>query len=243
MANYIVANLTSTPALSSEGGGRDIAIDRDGKLWVVYSKKPAGVNYHQIFAAWSTDNGQTWTEEQVTAVNNKHHFFPALAIDAFDNLHIVYTSTGRAPFPFRWGVFYKRRGLGGWEAEETVALLDVNNPGQDYPTIAIGVADTIHVVWAGLGWGTHPTIKNIQYRAKIGGTWGTVEQVTDMAGIQDCPSMAIDSYGGVHVAWNGLGWGINTGKKPDCLRSWSGCLDIREYYRYRQQQLLWAGCA
>ena len=66
MANYIVANLTSTPALSAEGGGRDIAIDRDGKLWVVYSKKPAGVNYHQIFATYSTDNGQTWQQDDLS---------------------------------------------------------------------------------------------------------------------------------------------------------------------------------
>ncbi|MDD5082373.1 MAG: hypothetical protein PHU08_03270 [Dehalococcoidales bacterium] len=214
MENYVVANLTSTPALSAEGGGRDIAIDHDGKLWVVYSKKPAGINYHQIYAAFSSDNGQTWAEERVSfGYDNKHHFFPAIAVDAFNNLHIVYTSTGRAPFATRWGTFYRMRGLGGWEAEETVALLDVANPGQDYPAIAVGVADTVHVVWAGLGWGTHPTIKNIQYRAKIGGSWGNVEQVTDMPGIQDCPSIAIDSFGAVHVAWHGVGWGTNAGFK------------------------------
>ena len=210
MPSYTVATITSTPALSTEGGGRNLAVASDGKLWAVYSKKSAGVNYHQIYAAFSSDDGQTWTEERVTfGYDNKHHFFPAIAVDAFDNLHIVYTSTGRAPFATRWGTFYRRRGLGGWEAEETVALLDVANPGQDYPAIAIGVADSIHVVWAGLGWGTHPTIKNIRYRAKIGGSWGTVEQVTDSASIQDCPSIAIDSFGGVHVAWHGKGWGIN----------------------------------
>ena len=208
---YTVATITSTPALSTEGGGRDIVVASDGKLWAVYSKKPAGVNYLQIHAAYSSDGGQTWTEERVTfGYDNKHHFFPALAIDAFDNLHLVYTSTGRAPFTARWGTFYRERTIGGWQAEETVALLDAANPGQDYPSIAIGVADSIHVVWAGLGWGTHPTIKNIQYRAKIGGSWDTVEQVADMASAQDMPSIAIDSYGAVHIAWSGKGWGINT---------------------------------
>ena len=217
MAIHTVATITSTPALSTEGGGRNIAVASDGKLWAVYSKKPAGLNYQQIHAAYSSDGGLSWTEERVTfGYDNKHHFFPALAVDAFDNLHIVYTSTGRAPFATRWGVFYRRRGLAGWEAEETVALLDVANPGQDYPTIAVGVADSIHVVWAGLGWGTHPTIKNIQYRARIGGTWGTVEQVTDMASPQDIPSMAIDSFGAVHVSWTGRGWGINLGFNQVC---------------------------
>jgi hypothetical protein len=38
---------------------------------------------------------------------------------------------------------------------------------------------------------------------------GTVEQKTDSASIQDCPSIAIDSFGSVHVAWHGRGWGIN----------------------------------
>ena len=209
MANYTVATINSTPALSTEGGGRNIAAASDGKLWAVYSKKPAGVNYQQIYAAYSSDGGQTWTEERVTfGYDTKHHFFPALAIDAFDNLHIVYTSSGRAPFATRWGVFYRERTIGGWQAEETVALQDVANPGQDYPAIAVGVADSVHVVWAGLGWGTHPAVKNIQYRAKIV-NWGVVEQVTDMADRQDTPSIAIDSFGAVHVAWSGKAWGAN----------------------------------
>lgn len=217
MTIYTVASITSTPALSAEGGGRDIAVARDGRLWAAYSKKPAGLNYMQIHVAYSDDNGQTWTEERVTfGYDNRHHFFPAIAIDSFDNLHLVYTSNGRAPFATRWGTFYRERTIGGWQAEETVALLNVANPGQDYPTIAIGVADVPHVVWAGLGWGANPTIKNIQYRAKIGGTWGTVEQVTDKASPQDVPSMAIDSFGAVHVSWTGRGWGINTGNSQIC---------------------------
>jgi hypothetical protein len=217
MTIYTVASINSTPALSTEGGGRDIAVASDGRLWVAYSKKPAGINYMQIHVAYSDDEGQTWTEERVTfSYDNKHHFFPALAIDSFDNLHLVYTSTGRAPYATRWGVFYKERTIGGWQAEETVALLDVANPGQDYPTIAIGVADVPHVVWAGLGWGANPAVKNIQYRAKIGGSWGTVEQVTDMASPQDTPSTAVDSYGTIHVSWTGRGWGINTGNSQVC---------------------------
>jgi hypothetical protein len=217
MAIHTVATITSTPALSTEGGGRDIVVASDGRLWAAYSKKPAGVNYMQIHVAYSDDDGQTWTEERVTfGFDTKHHFFPALAVDSFDNLHLVYTSSGRAPFATRWGVFYKERTIGGWQAEETVALLDVANPGQDYPTIATGVADVPHVVWAGLGWGANPTIKNIKYRAKIGGSWGTVEHVTDKASPQDIPSMAIDSYGAVHVSWTGRGWGINTGFNQVC---------------------------
>ncbi|MDD4985492.1 MAG: sialidase family protein [Dehalococcoidales bacterium] len=217
MTIHTVATINSTPALSAEGGGRDIVVASDGRLWVAYSKKPAGLSYLQIHVAYSDDNGQTWTEERVTfGYDNKHHFFPAIAIDSFENLHLVYTSSGRAPFATRWGTFYRERTIGGWQAEETIALLDVANPGQDYPTIAVGVADVPHVVWAGLGWGANPTIKNIQYRAKIGGTWGAVEQVTDKASPQDIPSIAIDSFGAVHVSWTGRGWGINTGINQVC---------------------------
>lgn len=217
MTIHTVASINSTPALSSEGGGRDIVVARDGRLWVAYSTKPAGLSYMQIHVAYSDDDGQTWTEERVTFdYDNKHHFFPALAIDSFDNLHLVYTSTGRAPFATRWGTFYRERTIGGWQAEETVALLDVANPGQDYPVIAIGVANVPHVVWAGLGWGANPAVKNIQYLARIGGVWGDVEQVTDKASPQDTPSIAIDSFGAVHVAWTGRGWGINSGNSQVC---------------------------
>jgi hypothetical protein len=64
MPSYTVATITSTPALSTEGGGRNIAVASDGKLWAVYSKKPAGINYHQIYVASSSDDGQTWTKSE-----------------------------------------------------------------------------------------------------------------------------------------------------------------------------------
>jgi hypothetical protein len=167
MTIYTVAAIASTPVLSTERGGRDIVVACNRRLWAAYSRKPAGLNNMQIHVACSDDDGQTWTEERVTfSYDNRHHFFPALAIDSFDNLHLVYTANGRVPFATRWGVFYKERSIGGWQAEETVAHLNVANPGQDYPTIAIGVADVPHVVWPGYGQGLSEGWMNYWYRKK-----------------------------------------------------------------------------
>ena len=89
----VIASISSTPALSAEGGGRDICLDSSGRLWVVYSKIPAGLIRQQIYVAYSDDNGATWTEERVTTgYDGYHHFFPAIAADGFNGIHIVYQS-------------------------------------------------------------------------------------------------------------------------------------------------------
>ena len=76
MTIYTVASINSTPAFAAEGGGRDIVVSRDGRLWVAYSKKPAGLNNMQVHVAYSDDDGQTWTEERVTfGYDSRHHFF------------------------------------------------------------------------------------------------------------------------------------------------------------------------
>ena len=43
--------------------------------------------------------------------------------------------------------------------------------------------------------------------------WQAVESVTDMAQAQMCVSMGMDSFGGVHLAWEGTGWGSFPAKK------------------------------
>ena len=210
----IIASISSTPALSAEGGGRDICLDSSGRLWAVYSKIPAGLIRQQIYVAYSDDNGATWTEERVTTgYNGYHHFFPAIAADGFNAIHIVYQSSGRAPFATRYGVFYRRRTIGGWDSEETVALLDVANPGQDYPTICVDTPGDVYIAWDGLGWGSNPGILNIKFRSKVAGVWQAVESVTDKAQAQMCVSMGMDSFGGVHLAWEGTGWGSFPAKK------------------------------
>ncbi len=207
--SYTIKSTTSTPTLPSEAGGRCLAIASNGRLWAVYTRIPAaGTKYH-VHVAYSDDNGETWTEEQVTSAIDQDHAHAALAIDSSDNLHIVYQSTGRSPYTTRQGIFYNKRTAGVWGTEETVSLLDVAT-GQSDACIAIDSADDVHAAWCGLGAGTYPTKMQIVYRKRTSGSWGTAQQVTDLNADQRYPSIAVDSQNRVHLAWHGKGYGTNT---------------------------------
>ena len=128
---------------------------------------------------------------------------------------IVRDSTGRL-----WTVYHRNvSGLGGnifvaysdndgatW-TEEAVT----NISGDQYgASIAIDSSGYVHVAWAGTGWGTYTARYSIQYRKRTS-SWQTQEAVTNINSNQSPPSIAVDSFGYVHVAWHGQGWGVNTG--------------------------------
>ena len=202
MGYYKIATITETPSLGAEGGGRSLARASSGRLWAVYSKKPGGYSYMQIHCAYSDNDGKTWPEEQVTDIDTAHHFFPSIAIDSSDDLHVVYTGKNRSPYNSRWGVFYNKRTSGSWGSEETVALEDVSLPGQEYPAIAVDSSDDVHVVWNGKGWGSNPTILNIKYRKRTSGSLGSVESITDVAtNTQISASIAIEGSNDEGITW------------------------------------------
>ncbi len=220
MADTVVTSIINTiaysPSLPREGAGRAIARDSTDRIWVSYTRSfaPFPNDWGQIGVAYSDDDGLTWSEEQITNTMGTFHFFSNLAVDSANDIHVVYTASLRAPFPARYGVFYRKREGGVWLAEETVALLDVANPGQDWPMVAIDSLDNVHVIWTGLGWGINVGNENLQHRVRIAGVWGAVDPITDVA-FNQCkaagPSFAINNSGIINLVWVGLGWGLNPG--------------------------------
>lgn len=82
---------------------------------------------------------------------------------------------------------------------------------QGSASLAVDSRDNIHVVWDGFGWGTNPGAINVEYRMRSSLGWQPQEAVTDRNVTQGRPSIAVDSKDFVHVVWEGLGWGTNTG--------------------------------
>jgi|GEM_PF-3328726 len=74
--------------------------------------------------------------------------------------------------------------------------------------VAADSAGNVHVVWQGKGWGNNPNYYNIQYRVRTT-SWQPREAVTDVAGNQANPAIAVDGQDNVHVVWQGQGWGAN----------------------------------
>lgn len=205
MPNYTIA-ADPNFNMATSYTGRNLAIDVTGVLWAVYSRRVGGIV--RIYAAFSNDNGATWAEEAISVDANSHGD-PTIAIDSTGIVHVTYTAWGRAPWPAAYGVFYKQRSVAGvWGAEETVSL---QNTGFNSPTssIAIDSTDNIHCVISTQGYGVNVGVWNIIYRARVAGVWGGVVQITDLPVHQSISAIAIDSSDIVHLAWVGVGWGLN----------------------------------
>ena len=197
---YTVATITTTPSMS-ENGARHLAIENGGRLWASYAKKPVGYVRLQVYCAYSDDGGASWTETQVTFTDTDHHFYPVIAIDSVNNIHIAFTASGRGAFPAKRGLLYMKRTSGIWGSEEEIALKNVNNPGQSFPALAIDSSDNVHVAWHGTGWAPNNAVYSVNYRKRTSGVWGGVETVSNEAIAQQDCSIAIDNSGNVHVAW------------------------------------------
>ena len=194
---------TSTAESTAFNFGRKLARDLTGRWWAAYARNVGGRT--QVMAAYSDDDGESWTEEAVTAAA-LHQRYPSLAVDAAGDVHVVWHGQGWGEHASRDNIQYRRRTT-AWEAQE--ALTDVAQH-QRYPSIAVDEAGEVHVAWHGEGWGTRTGHSNIQYRRRTT-AWGPQEAVTDVAAYQSPPSLAVDRAGNVHMMWRGEGWGTNRG--------------------------------
>jgi len=201
-----IATSISSYLLPAIPGRRCLAKDSIGKLWTVYAKPAAGYAFRQVFVAYS-DDGVIWTEEQVTNIDSlSHHTAYGIAVDIVNNIHIVYTGFGRGDYTTRGSVIYRRRTPSGWDPEEVVANFNSTTfPGGCF--IALDAFDNVYITWDGAGAPTNFNVFNIMFRAKVTGSWGSIEVVTDKNVNQRQPALAIDVFGRVHLIWRGSGWG------------------------------------
>ena len=181
---------------------RNLARTSDGTLWCVYSRSDG--TYEQIYISYSPD-GETWTEEQVSS-GSGHQYYPSVAVDSQDNVHVVWTGKGWGSNPNYNNIQYRKRTSSGWQAQEAVTDKDST---QYNPAIAIDSQGNVHVVWYGGGWGSNPNYYNIQYRKRTSAGWQAQEALTDKDDKQYDPAIAIDSQDNVHIVWEGGGWGSN----------------------------------
>lgn len=197
---------------------RRVGRDPSGVLWCCYSDHDGGGTY-QIYVSYSTDEGETWTEEAVTtAAAGDIQQNPSFTPDSTGAIHVVWEGEGIGiAVGNRRNIGYRRRAAGGaWDAE--LALSNLDNY-QTSPNIAIDGLDTIHIAWRGRGWGVNVVDYNIQYRNRtIAGVWDPVlaavpTGITDNSENQltDTGTLAVDSANTLHIVWSGLNWGVNVG--------------------------------
>lgn len=183
-----------------------IAVDSKDNIHVVWQGKGWGSNpsYYNIQYRKRTTSWQT--QEAVTD-KSSDQVNPGIAIDAEDNVHVVWQGKGWGSNPGFFNIRYRKR-IDSWQLQEAITDKDQN---QRSPSIAVDGIGNVHVVWSGIGWGANPTIDNIQYRKRTS-SWQAQEHVSDRTDFQWGPCVAVDTNNNVHVAWYGDGWAPYVGR-------------------------------
>jgi len=163
-------------------------IRKDNNLYCVY------IYDNQLYLATSNDNGQTWTEEQVTNESNPQSE-PDIAVDSEGYIHIVWINNGN--------IYYVRRIEEGFNTP-----IQITTEGNQHsPVIVIDANNNGYITW----YGKTNNIYNI-YIAYLNTTTGqitNIEQITNNNLYDQInPILAIDdSY--LHLIWTGKGYGSN----------------------------------
>ena len=184
---------------------RKLARTSDGTLHTVFNKYNGSSN--QIYYAYSIDNGLNWICEQISYPQVDYpQYYPSIAVDSMDNIHIVWEGFGWNSYPSRVNLLYRMKSETGWQ--ETEKITDMDDYSYD-ASIAVDSMDNIHVVWIGTGYGDNTGYYNIQYRMRNTSGWQPRENLTDIECEQFEPAIAIDTHDNIHVVWYGCGWGNN----------------------------------
>ncbi len=187
------------------------AVDSNGDIHVVWVGEGAPVNTAFLNLAYRVRDSGTDTWSSITWLTDivDFQYAPSIAIDSSDNIHVFWLAFGWGANPTFLNMQYRMRNAGAsWESRESVTDI---NASQNYGQIAVDGNGYPNVVWAGEGWGTNTTVRNIRYRLRTD-TWQSPVAITDLPDAQSSPSIAVNGDGIIHAVWYGKGWGVNTTK-------------------------------
>jgi len=188
-------NVSDTQIIASGALGdpyaRKLARTSDGTLHCVYRRLDG--SYFQIYHAYSTNGGQTWSEEQITTAS-RNHSCPSIAVDSKDYIHVVW-SWCEEPHGFgkKCTVQYRVK-TGTWQPVE-----DVITSYGCVCSIAVDSQDNIHLVVGGYNPGGYNT-DYIKYLKRTPSGWSSPEKVSPKVWA-NYPAIAIDQNDNVHVVF------------------------------------------
>ena len=201
---------------------RAMVRDSDGNLYLAYLKYYYGK--FRVFLSRSADNGSTWadttaapieTAGDVPSANSYDQYWPALAIDSQDVLHLVWGGTNNQLDPS--GGVEPKCAYSSAPAPGNNWNFHTKIPAHTYQgneftfNIAVDSNDGLHVVWAGEDAGGAGTA-SIRYSSRAAdGNWTPYVLLNDDALQADFPALAIDDKDGLHlVAKRATAGGTNT---------------------------------
>lgn len=211
---------SSRPTVGTSPKLMDIKVDSNGIVHVVWSDFRNG--NHDVYYSKSTDGGKTFSKN--VKVNDdtsaRHQWKPSVAVDSKGIIHIVwediFVGLGGQPS----SIFYSRSEDGGGSfirdilvSEGTQPSMTVDSEGRVHVVFIYG--DVLHAV-----------------SDKSGSAFSTPAKVNDVHDFVYGPSIAIDSFDNLHIAWEQSdGWHYNEilyAKSTDGGKSFSSSVKVND---------------
>jgi len=196
-----------------------VAVDAKGNVHIVwYDASPyydGNSNYDIVYRRWNATTGNwggfTNTTDLISKISSSDARYPDIAVDGKGNIHIVWQdyTTLYTDNSGSYDIFYSYWNVTTKQWRGHTADYDFLSPNSTStcgpPAIAVDAQGNVHVVWADYSsnYG-NDNAYDIVYRCwnATKNVWGKIENVSTEATLTaENPSIAVDSGGNVHVAW------------------------------------------
>ena len=173
----------------------NMVIDSSNTIHLIYLDDTNLQGKSEIFYKYSSNQGLSWSPPQRITYTFDYSNLPALAVDAGDNLHLVW----RESAPGNWEIFYKYMDSSRktWTPAKRITWTPVNS---NVPDVCADANDKVHVVWIDRISGDD----EIYYKRGTdeGKTWSATKRLTWNNYFTDNPSIVAGPTQTIHLAWN-----------------------------------------
>lgn len=229
---------TATEVVSTESSSASsfpsVAVDSGGMVHVAWRDLTdygaSGTDF-DIFYKYR-DNSGAWSITEVVSMDSTEESrTPSLALDSSGTIHVAWRDdTNYGGSGTDKDIFYKCRDpTGVWSTTEIVSTESTED--SHSPSLDVESDGTVHVAWDdSTNYGGAGSDHDIFYKCRSNaGTWSATEVVSTESTIDsDNPSIAVESDGTVHVAW-------------DDLTDYSGSgADFDIFYKYLDTNGIWS---
>ena len=233
-----------------------LAVDINGTIHVVWNDDTDGIWGTDEEIMYIANNGTGWSDIMVisddgTNWNDGDSYNPSIAVDETDKVHVVWDDTTDGAWSTDWEIMYASNDGSGWSNATVISddITNWNDGESSYPSLAVDINGTIHVVWKDDTDGIWGTDEEIMYIANNGTGWSDITVISDDAnqwnnGPSYLPSIAVDYKGIIHVVWSDNTKGI-WGTDPEVMYTfnngsgWSNFFIISDNNTNWNRELSW----
>ena len=210
-------NKTEVLSIESDVGSESpsVAIDNMGIVHVAWYDRDdylsSGGDSDIFFRRWNVSTSN-WSEREVVSTESTDESYsPSLAVDKFGNIHVAwFDRTDYAGADGDYDVFYKRWDSlsASWTTTDVVSTESTMD--STYPSLDVDSSGSVHVAWFDItNYDSSGVDGDIFYKRwdSISDSWTTTEVVStesDMGSRN--PSLSVDKFGNVHIAWGDISW-------------------------------------